>query len=52
MVLLRGRGVIKAKILKAKYDANLGFLGGRGGGAKQRKPSVEGVWIFSGTTIL
>lgn len=24
------------------------FLGG--GGAKQRKPSVEGGWIFSGTT--
>jgi len=30
MVLLRGRGVLKAKILKAKYDANLGFLGWRG----------------------
>jgi len=30
MDLLRGRGVLKAKILKAKYDANLGFLGGRG----------------------
>ena len=27
----------------------LDFLGGRGGGAKQ-KPSMGGVWIFSGTT--
>ena len=26
----RGRGVLKAKILKAKYEANLEFLGGKG----------------------
>jgi len=48
MDLLRGKGVLKPKILKATYDANLGFLGGRG--CKTKKPSVEGVWIFSGTT--
>ena len=27
---------------------NQNFLGGRGG-CKTKKPSVEGVWIFSGT---
>jgi len=42
------RGVLKAKILEAKYEAKLEFLGGRGG-AKQ-KPSMGGVWIFCGTT--
>ena len=35
----RGRGVLKAKILEAKYEAKLDFPGGRG--AKQ-KPSVGG----------
>ena len=35
-------------MLEAKYEAKLEFLGGEGG-AKQ-KPSVLGVWIFSGTT--
>ena len=44
------RGVLKAKILEAKYEAKLDFPGGRG--AKQ-KPSVGGgggeVWILSGT---
>ena len=44
-----GGGVIlKAKILEAKHGAKLEFPGGEGGGAKQ-KPSVGGVWIFSGT---
>jgi len=33
--ICRGRGVLKAKILEAKYEAKLEFLGGgRGGGAK------------------
>ena len=48
---LRGRGVLKAKILEAKYEAKLEFPEGRvggGGGAKQ-KPFMGGVWIFSGT---
>ena len=44
-----GGGVLKAKILEAKYKAKLEFLGGGGGGVKQ-KPSMEGVWVFSGTT--
>ena len=43
----RGKGVLKAKLLEAKYGAKLEFLGE--GGAKQ-KPSVGGVRIFSGTT--
>ena len=42
-----GRGVLKVKILEAKDEAKLEFPGGTGG-AKQ-KPSVGGMWIFSGT---
>ena len=42
-----GGGVLKAKILEAKYETKLEFPGGRVG-AKQ-KPSVGGLWIFSGT---
>ena len=35
----RGRGVLEAKILEAKYEAKLQFPGGRGGGgAKQKIP--------------
>jgi len=45
----RRRGVLKPKILEAKYEAKLEFLRGRGGDAKQ-KPFVGGVWIFSGST--
>ena len=41
----RGRGVLKAKILEAKYEAKLELLGG--GGCKTKKPSVGGVWIYS-----
>jgi len=44
----RGRGVLKAKILEAKYEAKVEFPGGRGD-AKQ-KPSMGGVWILSGAT--
>ena len=44
----RERGVLEAKILVAKYEAKLEFPGGRV--RKQNiKPSVEAVWIFSGT---
>ena len=42
--------VLKAKIQEAKYEAKLEFPGGRGGGGGgNKKPSVRGVWIFSGT---
>ena len=37
----RGRGVLKVKILEAKYEAKLEFPGGGREGAKQ-KPSVKG----------
>ena len=45
----RGRGVLKAKFLEEMYENKLEFPGGRGGGAAKQKPSVGGVWIFSGT---
>ena len=34
----RGRGVLKVKILEAKYEAKLEFPGGRG--MQNKKPSV------------
>jgi len=44
-----GGGVLKAKIFKGKYDLYWDFQ--RAGGFKlKKKPSVGGVWIFSGTT--
>ena len=43
----RGRGSLKVKSLEAKYEAKLEFPGGRG--MQNKKPSVGGVWIFSGT---
>ena len=43
----RGRGDLKAKLLEGQYEAKLEFPGGCGGA---KKPSVGGVWIFSGTT--
>ena len=43
----RGRGVLKVKILEAKYEAKLESPGGRR--LPNKKPSVGGVWIFSGT---
>ena len=42
-----GRGVLKVKILEAKYKAKLEFPGETG--VQNRKPSVGGVWIFSET---
>ena len=33
----RGRGVLKNKILEAKYEAKLEFPGGKGGGGGQNK---------------
>ena len=43
----RGGGVLKAKFLEAMYDDEPEFPGG--GGMQNNKPSVGGVWIFSGT---
>ena len=42
-----GEGVVKAKILKESMKLNWNFQ--RGGGFKPNKPTVRGVWIFSGT---
>ena len=42
-----GGGVLKFKILEAMYEAKLEFPGGRG--VQNKKPSIGGVWIFSGT---
>jgi len=47
--LSRGIGVSKAKIFKGKLmNQNWNFQ--RNGGVQTKKPSVGGVWIFSGTT--
>ena len=43
-----GGGVFKAKLLEEKCKAKLEYPGGEG--VQNEKPSVEGVWIFSGTT--
>ena len=45
----RGTGVLKAKVIEAKYEAKLEFPGGRGLQIKQKKHSGRGVWIFSRT---
>ena len=45
----RGRGVLKVIILEARYEVKLEFSGGDGGWGGEQKPSVGGVWIFSGT---
>jgi len=47
----RGRGVSKAKILEAKYEAKLEFLGGRGVQNKNL-PWGEYGYNFCGTTHL
>ena len=36
----QGRGILKAKILKAKYEAKLEFLGGGGGWGVQNKKNL------------
>ena len=45
---LGGGGVLKPKLLEEIYENKLEFPGGRGG-CKTKKPSMGGVWIFSGT---
>ena len=44
---LGGGGVLKTKFLEEMYENKLEFPGGRG--VQNKKPSVGGVWIFSGT---
>ena len=41
------RGGLKSQILEAKYEAKLEFP--RRSGDAKPKPSMGGVWIFSGT---
>ena len=48
--MLRGRGILKAKILEAKYEVKLEFLAG--GRVQNKQLFMGGVWIFSGTTQL
>ena len=47
---LGGGRVLKDKYLEAMYENKLEFPGGRGGGGRvqNKKPSMGGVWIFSG----
>ena len=47
-----GRGALKAKILEAKCEAKLEFPGGGGRRVQNKKPSMGGVWIFSGIAQL
>ena len=43
-------GSVRLNYLDTTYENKLEFSGGRGGGAVQiKKPSMEGVWMFSGT---
>jgi len=47
---LRGRGISKNQIfLKRSMALKLNFQTG-GGGFQAKKSSMEGMWIFSGTT--
>ena len=48
MEIPRGRGVSEAQFFKGKYGTKLEFP--EGVGVQAKKPSVRGVWIFSGTT--
>ena len=47
MEIPRGRGVSKARCFERKYDAKMEFP--EGWGVQFKKPSVGGVWIYSGT---
>ena len=48
MEIPRGRGVSKAQCFERKYDTKMEFP--EGWGVQFKKPSIVGVWIFSGTT--
>ena len=47
---LGGGGLLKVKILEAKYEPKLEFPGGMG--VQNKTPSVGGVWISFGTSNL
>ena len=47
MEFLGKGGILKAKFLEAVYENKPEFPGGRG--VRNKKPSVGGVWISSGT---
>ena len=42
-------GFLKAKFLEAMFKNKPEFPGGRG--VQNKKPSMRGVWIFSGTAL-
>ena len=44
----KGQGVSESQFFERKYDTKMEFL--EGWGVQFKKPSVGGVWIFSGTT--
>lgn len=46
----KGNGDFKAKFLKKSIVINWNFQRAWVGGAANQKPSIGGVWIFSGTT--
>ena len=48
MEIPRGRGTSKAQLFERKYDTKMEFP--EGWGVQFKKPSMGGVWIFSGTT--
>ena len=45
----RGEGVLKAKFLEAMYDFKSTRISWGEWGVQSKKPSMEGVWIFSET---
>jgi len=47
-----GEGVLKAKSFKGKYMCEPKLEFPEGWGVQTKKPSMGGVWIFSGTTHL
>ena len=54
MEISRGRGWQKPKFVKKSMELNWSFRwgdGGRGEVGANQKPSMQVVWIFSGTTI-
>ena len=47
MEIPRGRGLLKAKLLEEKYEAEFIRISWR---VQNKNPSMGGLWIFSGTT--
>ena len=48
--MMLGLKGLKAQLFKGKYEPELEFPEGWGWGVQTKKPSVGGVWMFSGTT--